>query len=283
MTLAPLAAADLPSALLAGTALGLACAVLSVFVILRRWALIGEGVSHSGFGGAGTAWMLAVLVPGWNTPGVVLALAVAACLGAALGIGWLGRRERVNGDAAIGIFLVASLAWGFLAASVYRHHFVTEPVGWDQFLTGDVRSVSPRFAWSAAFVCGAVVLVMAGLGKEILSYCFDPTLAQASGVRAAFVHYLMMGLIGVTVVVGMRATGTVLVPALLVLPGAAAVRVTDRLGRTFAVAIGVGVVGSVGGLLIATRWAFVPAGPAIVLVLLALFAATLLVPRRAVA
>jgi ABC-type Mn2+/Zn2+ transport system permease subunit len=276
-------ATQLSTALLAGVALGTACAMLSVFVILRRWALIGEGVSHSGLGGAGTAWMLAVLVPAWNRPWVVLASAVAFCLLAAIGIGWLSRRERVNGDAAIGIFLVASLAWGFLAASVYRHAFNAEPVGWDQFLIGDVRTVTLQFALSALCVCGLVVLVMAALGKEILSYCFDPTLAQASGVRAAAVHYLLMLLIGVTVVVGMRATGTVLVPALLVLPGAAAVRLTDRLAATFAVAIAVGVVGSVGGLLIATRWAFVPAGPAIVLVLLVIFVGTLAVRRRGVA
>src|SRR5947209_9762577 len=100
--------------------LAIACAVLSVMVVSRRWAFIGEGISHSGFGGAGTAWVLALLFPSLDRPGVPYLCVIVFCLLTAVAIGFLSFRQRVNSDAAIGIFMVASLAWGFLARGVYH-------------------------------------------------------------------------------------------------------------------------------------------------------------------
>jgi manganese/iron transport system permease protein len=101
------------SALLVAASMAVACAVLSVFVVARRWAFIGEGISHSGFGGAGTAWLLALAFPAaFDRPWVPYAGVVVFSLGTAVAIGYLTRRNRVDSDTAIGIFLVASLAWG---------------------------------------------------------------------------------------------------------------------------------------------------------------------------
>src|SRR3954447_5190410 len=118
MTIAPtapyvLAAGFFPEALTT-CSVAVACAVLSVFVVLRRWAFVGEGISHSGFGGAGTAWLLAAFVPAFDKPRVPYVFLVVVCIATGLGIGRLSRSGRVSSDAAIGIFLVASLAWGFL-------------------------------------------------------------------------------------------------------------------------------------------------------------------------
>src|SRR6185503_14621482 len=118
----PIAAATLLAPLLATAAMACACAVLSLFVIARRWAFIGEGISHSGFGGAGLAWLLVLVVPALaDRPWITYAAVVLFCLGTALAIGSINRGERVAGDAAIGVFLVASLAFGFLAQQVFRH------------------------------------------------------------------------------------------------------------------------------------------------------------------
>src|SRR5262245_54746977 len=110
-------------------ALGLACALLSVVVVLRRWAFIGEGIAHSGFGGAGAAWILMLLVPSLdNVPWVPYAAVVMFCLVAAIAIGALGRGRSIHVDAAIGIFLTASLAFGILAQQIYfkvRHAYPT--------------------------------------------------------------------------------------------------------------------------------------------------------------
>src|SRR3954468_10901208 len=97
---------------LTACAIACACALLSVAVVLRRWAFIGEGIGHAGFGGAGTAWLLALLFPALDQSWFVFAVVVAFCLATSLAIGRLSRSSRVSADAAIGIFLVASLAWG---------------------------------------------------------------------------------------------------------------------------------------------------------------------------
>ena len=249
-----------------------ACAVLSVFVVSRRWAFIGEGISHSGFGGAGTVWLAALLFPSIDRApwapytGVVLFSLAAAC-----GIAYFTRRERINSDTAIGIFLVASLGWGILAQQLYYHYRHRDPVGWDVFLFGHMANLSPQFAIGSAILCAAVVLTVVLLSKEIVSYCFDPATAEASGVRVGFVHYLLLVLIAMTVVIGARVAGSVLVPALLVLPGATALLVGDRLRRVAFLSIAVAVIATAAGLLVNRQWRFLPTGPVIVLALFVQF------------
>lgn len=271
------------SALLTAGAIGIACSLLSLLVILRRWALVGEGISHSAIGGAGMAWLLALLVPELDDPKIQYMSAVGFCLLSALIIGWLSRRERVNVDAALGIFLVASLAWGFMAAHVYRTKLGRDPASWDMLLLGAglIREATPLLAMTAVSTCVAVALVVTFLRKEILAYSYDPTIAQVQGVRTGLIHYLLLVLVAVVTVVGMRVAGSVLVPALLVLPGATALRLSNRLGTAITLSLTVGLVGSVGGVLITARHPILPEGPAVVLLLLAIFGVTLLMRRPA--
>jgi manganese/iron transport system permease protein len=247
-------------------ALATACAVLSVLVVSRRWAFIGEGISHSGFGGAGTAWVLALAVPALDRAWMPYACVIVFCLLTAIAIGFLSYRERVNSDAAIGIFMVASLAWGFMARQIYLfHRHGQEPAGFDTFLFGQMNAVSPRFAVATVMLSVAVVLIVWALGKEIVYYCFDPVMAEASGVRTTMVHYLLMVLTALLIVLGTPVVGTVLVTALLVLPGATGLIISQRLRTVLAAAIGVAVIGATVGVMLNLRWRFVPVGPAIVL------------------
>jgi len=261
------------NALLASAALAIACAVLSLFVVARHWAFIGEGVSHSGFGGAGTAWLLALLVPALDRPWVVYAAVVVFCVLTALAIGALSRGQRVTSDAAIGIFLVASLAWGFLGQRAYYHVNRALPEGFNTLLFGEARGIGAAYAVLATAVCIAVILTVFALRKEIIAYCFDPMLAETSGVRAGFVHYLLMVLLALVIVAGVRVAGSVLVTALLVLPGAAAMLLSERLNVATAISIALALLAAVGGMLVSLRWPFVPAGCAIVLLLFVLFLA----------
>ena len=262
-----------PAALVA-VAMAVACAVLSVFVVSRRWAFIGEGISHSGFGGAGTAWLLALAFPTlFDRPWVPYAGVVVFSLGTALAIGYLTRRQRVDSDTAIGIFLVASLAWGFLAQQVYVMRTSRQPAGWQTFLFGRMEDVSWAFSIGAALVCVAVIAVVVFLAKEIVAYCFDPGLAESSGVPARLIHYLLMVLVALTIVVGVRVAGNVLVAALLVLPGATALQLSGRLRNAVGISVLVGLLGAVTGLAVRAVWKDIPTGPAIVLALFACFAA----------
>lgn len=264
-----------PAALVAA-AIAVACAVLSVFVVSRRWAFIGEGISHSGFGGAGTAWLLALAWPAaFDRPWMPYAGVVVFSLATALAIGYLTRRQRVDADTAIGIFLVASLAWGFLARSIFEQHRRAEPPGWETFLFGLRSDLSWSFAIAAALVCVSVIATVAFLGKEIVYYSFDPDLAEASGVPVRFIHYLLMLLVALTIVIGVRVAGNVLVTALLVLPGATAMQLSHRLHTVLAASVTVGLCGALAGLAVRFQWPAVGAGPAIVLVLFVLFVGSL--------
>ena len=263
---------DVLSALAAGSALAVACALLSVFVVARRWAFIGEGISHSGFGGAGTAWLLALLVPALDRPWVPYVAVVLFCLGTALAIGFVSRGQRTSMDAVVGIFLVASLAWGLLGQQVYFHVRHAMPQGYDTFLFGRWSGpLETPYVVTAVAASAAVVLVLAALGKEVVAYCLDPVTAQASGVRVGLIHYLLVTLVAVTIVIGVRMIGSLLVTALLVLPGATAMLLSTRLRAVLAVSLAAGLVAAVGGLLTYARWPFVPAGPAVVLILFAQF------------
>jgi ABC-type Mn2+/Zn2+ transport system permease subunit len=267
--------ATLEMAILTAGAMGVACSVLSVFVVLRRWAFIGEGIAHAGFGGAGTAWLLALLFPSATFllhPAGIYAVAVVFCVLTAVAIGWVSREERVRTDSAIGIFLVASLAWGFIASGVYTQaHTGQPPPEWDAYLMGRLRQLPAEFTVAAVVVCAAVLSVVIMLKKEIVFYCFDPYLAEVSGVRVRFIHYLLIVLVTVTIVLGLRMMGSVLVTALLVLPGATALLVSRNMKVVVALAVGVGLFGAIAGPLINEKWRFIKEGPAIVMVLVAFF------------
>jgi manganese/iron transport system permease protein len=251
-------------------AIGLACATLSVFVVLRRWAFIGEGIAHAGFGGAGTAWLLSLLLPGvllLRSEVGIYAVAAVFCLIIALAIGWLTRREHVYSDTAIGIFLVASLAWGLVGAEAYRHmSHGAEPPSWNDYILGqtDLRSAEML---GAVLMCITVLGVMGMMRKEIISFCFDAEMAEAGGVRVGMVHYVMILLVTATILLGMRLMGSLLVAALLVLPGAIGLQVSRRMSVVVGVAVVSGLVGAIAGPVINHVWGFVKEGPAIVLVL----------------
>jgi len=265
--------------LLASIALSIACAALSVFVVSRRWAFIGEGISHSGFGGAGTAWMLMLLFPSHSWPLLPEICVIIFCVLTGLAIAFLSNHQRTNADAAIGIFMVASLAWGFLAADLYRSIAHSEPMGFADFLFGQMTSMSTSYATSVIMLSAAVIVVLIAFGKEILFCSFDPEMARASGVRAGLIHYLLMLLVTLTIVLGIRIAGSVLVTALLVLPGATALLLSQRLRTVFIIAIAMAAAGAAGGVAAHYCKQAVPTGPAIVLAMFGEFVVCYAVSR----
>jgi ABC-type Mn2+/Zn2+ transport system permease subunit len=145
-----------------------------------------------------------------------------------------------------------------------------------ELLFGQSSELSSPTALAAVMLCVAVIITMAMLSKEILAYCFDPTTAYTSGVRAGFVHYLLMVLLALMIVIGMRVVGSVLMTALLVLPGAIAMLLSKRLGVVLSIAIMSALIGAIGGLTVSAKWPFIPMGPAIVLSLVVEFVITFL-------
>lgn len=265
-------------ALLTSISLGVACAVLSVFVVLRRWAFIGEGIAHSTFGGAGLAWILVLIFPALGTPThlapLVLTTILIFSMSTAWAIAYFSGSRRINSDAVIGIFLVASLGFGFMAERIYEQAKNQIPWGYDSVFLGNVMGISPEWAIASTLICLAVVGVIWAFGKEIVAYSFDPLAARVAGAPARFIHYMLVSLVAFTIIMGVRVAGSLLVTALLVLPGVCALLVSQRMSRVIFLSIITAVTGAAGGTIIHYNLKYIPTGPAIVLVLFALFLIT---------
>jgi manganese transport system permease protein len=258
------AASNALRAAAASASVGIAGAVLSVFVVLRRWAYLGDGIAHAGFGGIGTAVLLSIAFPALNNGTAIYFIATLFSLATALAVASISRRSAVSGDAAIGIFVAATLAWGFIAFGIHAHLGRGGPGGWEDYLLGNINGISSAATALAVAVSAAIVLTVIALHRQIILYCFDPTLAEITGVPVGFVHYLLILLVALVIIIGMRLSGNLLVPALLVLPGAAGLRASRSMRVVMAIAIVASVVATVVGLLISRRWQYIAPGPAMV-------------------
>jgi ABC-type Mn2+/Zn2+ transport system permease subunit len=271
------------SALIVAVAVGAACSALSVFVVSKRWAFIGEGIAHAGFGGAGTAWILGMAFPtvAWlGSDAAIYAIAVLFCTCVAFLVAALTRRARASVDTVIGIFLVASLAWGFMAYGFYAHRTGHFPPKWDEYLGfSSLRVLSPQFAALAVVISTAVLAAIALFWKELLFYATDERQAEASGVRTGAVHFGLILLVLAVIIVGMRLMGTPLIVALLVLPGATGLRIGRTTRQVWSISAATGLLGAASGPLINSRYTFIPEGPAIVLTLFLLFLISLAARR----
>lgn len=279
LCLANIGDAMMSSGSVAILSLTVSCALLSLVVVWRRWAFLGEGIAHAGFGGAGTAWLLACAAPWLDQPGYIMLAITLFCFVTAIVIGIVHRDETVHSETAIGIFLVASLAWGFVGQEAYFATYNRPAAGFQALLFGHTELLGSSHAHlcvALAFVC---VVLMTVLRKEILAWCLEPTLAQVSGVRAGFIHYLMILLIAATVVLGVQLVGSVLMTALLILPGATAMLFARRLGPAVAWTLAIGLTGAAIGLATHGAWPLVWQGPAVVLSLVIIFLVVFTVRR----
>ncbi len=254
------------------------CSLLSVLVVLKRLAFIGQGVSHAAFGGIGVAAVLGLTAtqtaaaPYMGIPqfGVVLVF----CLGAALLVGLLSdRSEPAREDTAIGIVLVVSMAVGAVLLSIAR-----TGLAWEGFLFGSLFNVT----WADAAIAWGMAVCSVGAmwwhRREILFASFDESAASAFGVRVGRVRFLTLVLLALATVTAMKLAGVVLATAMLVLPGAVALRLSARLGGVLVFSVIAALVGTLGGVVVSFESDWAP-GPSIVLVLGVLFGAGLVVRR----
>ncbi len=254
----PAAALFLP-AIVAAVAVAVPSAALSVIVVPKRMAFLGQGITHAAFGGVGIA---AVLGLGVEAGFVVVA---AFCVIAALIIAAATGRRGMEPDTAIAVVLVASMALGAGLVHVRLTTVGPAPMasGWESLLFGSIIAVSRADAAIAVAVALAVLAGMWWMRRAILFWALDEPGAETFGVPVAAVRAAVLTLAAITIVSAMKLAGVALVTALLVLPGATALRLTSRLGPAAAVAVVAALIGALGGIVIAFE-ADLPAGPAIV-------------------
>jgi ABC-type Mn2+/Zn2+ transport system permease subunit len=237
---------------------GALCALVGCWVVLRGMSAIGHGLSHAvlaGFALSSLAGISTVVGAGlWG-------------LGSAVAIGRVARRTSRT-DAAIAVVTTASFAFGL----VLLQRFGSPARDAEAVLFGDVLGVSTADLAASALVAVAVTAAVVLRYRALLFVAFDPDVAAVSGVRVARIDALLMALLTVTVLASMKVLGVTLVAAAIVTPAAAARLLTHRATRMAAIAVAVGTVSALVGMLVSYHLDVAP-GPVIVLLDAAAFGA----------
>ncbi len=231
----PWASPFMVRALLALLMVSLVCAVVGSFVVVRGMAFIGEGLAHASFGGVAVAFALG--------GSIYLGAAVGAVL-TALAIAFVSRRAGLKFDTAIGILFVGAFALGILIMSRQQGYVVDLT----SFVFGNVLGVDRGDLVLIATIGAVVLALVAAFYKELLFTAYDPTMAAASGLPVAVVQYGLLVLLGLTIVIAVKAVGIVLVVAMLVTPAATAQLLVRRLHLMMAVGAVIGALSSLVGL-----------------------------------
>lgn len=220
-------------AILGGGAVGAVCAVLSCFVTLKGWSLLGDALSHAVVPGVAIAYLA-------GAP--FLLGAVLSGLFAVLGIGAIERATKLRGDAVIGVVFTAFFALGLLLISLYPSNLRLTTI-----LFGNLLGIADADLWQLFAVGAGCLLVVAVKWKDLLLYCFDAQHARAIGLPTGRLHLLLLGLLSLTAVAALQAVGALLVVAMLITPGATAFLLTDRFPRMLVLAAIMGAVTAMAG------------------------------------
>jgi ABC-type Mn2+/Zn2+ transport system permease subunit len=271
--LGPLAYAFMVRGLLAAVVVGIVCATVGTYVVLRGMTFFGDALAHAILPGMAIGYLLG---GGGREPLFWWGLATAILT--SLGIGVLSKGERLKEDTAIGVVFAGMFALGIALISTVRSY----TVDLTHFLVGNVLGVSPGDLWLTVIFGGLVILVILALYKEFLVLSFDPVLASTLRLPAGLLHYLLLALIAITIVVSLQTVGVALMVAMLVTPAATAYLLTRRLPAMMLTGAAIGAVSAVSGLYL-SYYVNVASGAAIVLVCTALFIlAFLFAPSRGV-
>ena len=239
-------------ALAASAIVGLVCATVGSFLVLRGMAFMGDALSHSAFPGVVAAYLIGA--PFYFGASI-------AAVGTALAIGWVTRQGKIRGDTAIGVLFAGMFALGVFMLSMINN-YVGELSG---FLFGEVLGIGLSDLISLAVLAALVLAIVALLWKELLYSTFDPLGAAASGLPVGRLDYLMLALIALTIVISLQSVGIILVVAVLVTPAATAQLISRSFGRLVVIAGAMGVVCPIIGLY-ASFWLNSATGATIVLI-----------------
>lgn len=191
------------------------CALLSCFLVLKGWALMGDAMSHAVFPGVVIAWMV----------GLPLGIgAFIAGLFCALATGYVQDNSRIKRDTVMGIVFS-----GMFGAGLVLYVYLKPEIHLDHILFGDMLGVGPADIVQTGVIALLTAAIVFVKWKDFLLHAFDPTQAQASGLNVKFLHYGMLCMVALTIVAALKAVGIILAISLLIAPGA----IASLLTRTF--------------------------------------------------
>lgn len=245
-------------ALIAALLVGIVAPLIGVFLVQRRLALLGDGMGHVALTGVGLAFLV-------GTAPVPTALVVAAVGAIVLEV--IRARSRAAGDLALALVFYGGIAGGVFLTSISGGRASTSL---NQYLFGSLATVSASDLVGLSIGAAVVIVVLIVFGRELFAMSLDTDLAHVQGIRVRLMSTLLTVMAAITVVVGMRTVGLLLVSAIMIVPIAAA----QQLSRSFRITAILGV--ALGLFCTVSGWATsfyldVPPGPTIVLIALAVF------------
>ncbi len=233
-------------------------ALLSCFLVLKGWSLMGDAISHAVLPGVVLAYIA----------GIPLAVgAFGAGMGCALATGFLKENSRIKQDTVMGVVFS-----GMFALGIVLYTRIQSDVHLDHILFGDMLGVG----WRDVAESGAIALLVGGIiaakWRDLLLHAFDPAQAKAVGLPVRLLHYGLLAILSLTIVGALKAVGIILAIAMLIAPGAIAYLLTRRFGAMLVVAVAIAVLASFLGVYLSFFIDSAPA-PTIVLLMTLAFAA----------
>ncbi len=233
-----------------------AAAMLSAFLVLKGWSLMGDATSHAVLPGVVFAYI----------GGIPLIIgAFLAGLFCAISTGFIQENSRVKQDTVLGVVFSGMFGFGVV---VYTQ--IESDLHLDHILFGNMLGVGSTDLWTSGSISLAVALILLLKWRDLLAHSFDPVQAQMVRLRVGWLHYGLLAILSATIVAMLSSVGIILAIAFLIAPGATALLVTRRFGTTLVVSVLVAVFAGVGGIYL-SFWIDSAPAPTIVLLLTALF------------
>jgi manganese/iron transport system permease protein len=261
----PLAYGFMQRGLVVALLVGAVCALLSCYLVLKGWSLMGDAVSHAVLPGIVIAFILKIpLSIG----------AFAAGLSCALATGYLKQNSRIKEDAVLGIVFSGMFALGlvmFTKIDTDQHL--------NHILFGNMLGVQWPDVLEVAIIALPAILLVLAKRKDLLLYCFDPAHARAIGLPVDLLHFGLLTLLALTIVASLKAVGIILVVAMLIAPGAIGFLLTKR----FDLMLGIAAAAAIGSSIVGTLLSFHidgATGPTIIVVQAAVFVMALIWSRQ---
>ena len=253
------------SAFLIALIVSVPTALLSCFLVLKGWALMGDAVSHAVLPGIVLAYILGLpLILGAFGAGMLTAVAT----------GFLTENSRVKQDTVMGVVFS-----GMFGLGIVLYTAITSDVHLDHILFGNMLGVQPGDLWTAGLISAVVTAALVLKWKDLMLHAFDPAQARASGLRVGLLHYGLLTILSLTIVATLTATGLILAVGLLIAPGAIAFLLARSFGRMLAVAVTVCMAAMLAGVYASFFLDSAPA-PTVILILTAIFVAAFLRRQR---
>ena len=252
MILEALSYGFMQKALLAGIAVGLICSFMGTFLVLRRYSLFGDGISHVAFGGISVGLFLGVF-PLWT--------AFIVSIFGGIGLQKLRQSTKISGDAAVAVVLVSGLAVGVILVSSSGGF----SVDLFSFLFGSILLISNEDTIMILAISAGIIATLTILQKQFLHLTFNEEQAKLVGLSTTLLNYAFVVLASITVVTSMRLVGILLISALIVIPNITAMMFGKGFKKTVFISMGIAVISVISGILVSYFLNVAPSGTIVVI------------------